>query len=258
MSDSNIDLFKGSDQNQEEDPTETNGGDVDYLAELVGEGKKYKDVQALAKSNKDKDDFIERLKGEAAAARSALRGEQKIDEFLDKLKNIKAPAAGVPNKDGNQPDPKDTNQPNMNNENETKGLTAVEVEQILERREKARIAEQNLKGALDIAKKSFGANYAATLKAKAEELGVSQEYITDVAKTSPQAFARLVGANGASQGTSSPQTMINSAALKDQKGNVKDSKYYKELRKKVGDAEFFKPQIQNELFRQVKALGDAF
>lgn len=257
MTESNINLFE-SDQDLEEDTSATNEG-ADHLADLVGEGKRYRDAQALAKAVKDKDEFIERLKKENATARSALRGEQKIDEFLDKLKTIKTPVAGATNQDGTNPDQKKHEPAPMNNETETKGLTAVEVEQILERREAARKAENNLREALELAKGAFGANFGATLKAKAEELGVSQEYITDVAKTSPQAFARLVGAQGGNKGSAGPaQTVVNSAALKDNKGNVKNSQYYKELRKKIGDAEFFKPQIQNEIFRQVKALGDAF
>ena len=59
----------------------------DYLAELVGEGKRYKDPQVLARSAVEKDNFIERLKTEGAQLRAELNTRIKYEEFLDKLKS---------------------------------------------------------------------------------------------------------------------------------------------------------------------------
>jgi len=252
-------LLFGSDQGNAGAP-QTNESNEDYLAMYVGEGKRYKDVAALAKGAKDKDDFIERLKQEAAAARSALRGEQKIDEFLDKLKSVNS-APGASNTQVTTPDGTNTNQPTTQPQTPTqKALTPAEVEELLEQREARKNAEANLKEAQRIAQAAFGANYPTVLSEKADELGVSKEYLTNLAANSPAAFARLIGAEGKQEaGSGLPRTQVNSAALRDATtGAVKNGAYYKQLRKQIGDAEFFKPGVQNELFRQIKVLGDAF
>lgn len=62
------------------------GGDADYLTSLVGEGKKYKDVQALAKAYAHLDIHTNELKEKLD---NRLATEERINEILDHLKRNK-------------------------------------------------------------------------------------------------------------------------------------------------------------------------
>ena len=66
------------------DPTTIDPATIENpLETLVGEGKKFKDADALARAAIEKDRFILQLQAENAQMRTSLKGEQKIDEFLD-------------------------------------------------------------------------------------------------------------------------------------------------------------------------------
>lgn len=235
-------------------PDDQNEG-VDPAAELIGEGKKYKDLTAAAKALLEKDRFIERLKAENAEARGALRGEAKMDEFLEKLRA--AQNSGTASTSVTTQGEPSTNQ-NPNN-NETKALTVDEVQKLMDARERAAAEQRNLDASITKVREAFGANYKVVMTQKAEELGMTQEYLLNLAKTQPKAFAKLVEADVAPQGRASPPTSsVNTAALGNKRSGEKNSAYYSALRKQIGDAEFFKPSIQNQLHKDAQRLGEAF
>lgn len=229
---------------------------VDYAAELIGEGKKYKDNQAAAKSLLYKDQHIARLEAEAAALRNAVKGEQKIDAFLDQLKTYKAPVAGDQSNVGTPPMGNDSNQPS----NQKAPLSIAEVEALLEQKERSKTESQNYALAVAAAKQAFGADYVQVLAAKAQELGVAPNYLNDLAKTQPNLFIKLVGAEQTNKGGPGlPNPSVNTAGLIARApSGEKTQKYYSELRKKIGDAMFFKPDVQGEMHRQAQKLGPAF
>jgi hypothetical protein len=68
------DLFTDDQTTEHSDKNTPNQGSVagDTLAELVGEGKKFKTVEDLAKSKVQADQFIEQLKTESAEMRRRL------------------------------------------------------------------------------------------------------------------------------------------------------------------------------------------
>lgn len=245
-----------ADQADIEDNAPDQGETNDYAAELIGEGKKYKDLSAAAKALIEKDRFIERLKAENAEARASLKGEAKMDEFLSKLQQINS---GTASTSANPQGETATNQNYNNNETPSKALTVDEVQKLLEDRERAAAEKRNLEASIQMARDAFGANYKVVMTQKAEELGMSQEYLLNLAKTQPKAFAKLVEADAAPQGrTTAPSTSVNTAALNTKRAGEKNNEYYKTLRKQIGDAEFFKPSIQNQLHKDAQRLGPAF
>lgn len=236
------------------DQTDQDG--VDIAAELIGEGKKYKDLSAAAKALLEKDRFIERIKAENAEMRASLKGEQKMDEFLEKLRA--AQNTGTASTSANQQGETSTNQ-NDNTTQVTKALSIDEVQKLLEERERKAAEEANLAKSIQMAKDAFGANFKAVMTQKAEELGMSQDYLLNLAKTQPKAFAKLVEADVPPQGrTTPPPNSVNTAALGNKRTGEKNNEYYKALRKQIGDAEFFKPNIQNQLHKDAQRLGPAF
>jgi len=231
----------------------------DYAAELIGEGKRYKDLSTAAKALVDKDMFIERLKAEAAEARAALKGEQKMDDFLEKLKQAQNLTNGSQSNQHNNAGEDGSAQQNSNNNPNTKPLSIEEVQELLERREKEKAEQANLQLAVSKVKETFGANYSQVMKQKAEELGMSPEYLTNLAKVQPKAFLKLVEADSAPNNrANAPNSSVNSAAMSGKKTGERTNEYYRSLRKQIGDAEFFKPKVQNQLHSDMLRLREAF
>lgn len=235
------------------DPTPIVQEGTDFVSQLIGEGKKYKDAQALAKAVLDKDAFIEQLKSENFQMRSSLRGEQKIDEFLDKLNKSPSPSTVVAST------PVTNQSENTDQTNQTKALSQEEIIKILEQRDNAKQAEMNLRLAVDQVKKVYGANYTQVMKTKAEELNMSPESLTNLAKNQPAAFLKLVEADKLPQTQGNlPKSSVNTSAMNNSNSGQKTQKYYRDLRKQVGDAVYFSPKIQNELMKSALELGNAF
>lgn len=232
-------------------------GDVDVAAELIGEGKKYKDLSAAAKALLEKDRFIERLKAENAEARASLQGEAKMDAFLEKLRA--AQNSGTASTSAYQQGEPSTNQNNTNNQTPSKALTVEEVQKLMEDRERTAAEQRNLDSSIARVREAFGANYKAVMTAKADELGMPQDYLLNLAKTQPKAFAKLVEVDVAQQGRgTAPASSVNTAALNGKRTGERNNEHYRALRKQVGDAEFFKPKIQNQLHMDAQRLGEAF
>lgn len=56
-----------------------------YLGKLVGEGKKFSDVEGLAKGKLESDQMISFLENQAKELREELQKRSTLDEFMQKL-----------------------------------------------------------------------------------------------------------------------------------------------------------------------------
>lgn len=235
----------------------TENTDRDYAAELVGEGKKFKDIQALARAKAESDAFIERLKAENAEMRASLRGEAKLDEFFDKLKNIQNHSGNGSTSNTMSDEP--ATQKNSNNESKP-ALSVDDVNALLEQREQKRQEALNLEFAKTKLREAFGANAGSVLKTKAGELGMTEDQLDAMARTQPKAFLRLVEADKVSAPNSAaPRTQVNTAAIaKNANGEIRNNEYYRNLRRKIGDAAFFRPEVQKQLNEDMLRMRDAF
>ena len=73
-------IFDATVEQSTEDTPETS-----YYDRMVGEGKKFKDNEALAYSNFEKDRFIEQLKREQKELRDDLNSRLNMEELVNKL-----------------------------------------------------------------------------------------------------------------------------------------------------------------------------
>ncbi len=162
-----------------QDPT------ADPVADLVGEGKKFKDVAALAKGKLESDAFIKRLEDEKAAMRAELDKKVRADEALEELKREIAELK----EQGTQRQPK---------EHTTPALTEADVRALIARTitedDSRRTASDNIKRANAAVVDHYGSLDKASeaVKGKARELNVSVDFLKEMAAKSPAAFAKLV------------------------------------------------------------------
>ena len=165
----------------------------DYLSELVGEGKKYSDASALARSRLEADNHIARIEKENAGIRAELQKRLSMEELLTKLQpQAQAPVAGkdnqVTNSDGVQNQPLTANGPQVTPEDIQKLVQSE-----LSKARAVDSATNNLQFAKSKLREAFGDNYKEVLDAKVKELGVTQDYLNRLAMEQPNVLLKLVG-----------------------------------------------------------------
>lgn len=150
------------------------------LEDLVGPDKKYKTSEDLVKAVHEKDRFITRLQEENAEARQAVTRQLTIDEILTQIRSATPPAVQSPPQEPREPDQQKT--PDVN-EIVKQALTQREIEQKHQR---------NLETVTNKLLEKFGSDAQLHLNKKAQELGVSVEYLQGQAKENPSVFFRLI------------------------------------------------------------------
>jgi hypothetical protein len=226
---SDKDIFSGSDQSTNEtNKTDVNNGTsgdptTGPLAVLVGEGRKYRTVEDLAKAYMSADDFIERIKGENASLREQLGKAKTIDEVLERLKA--EPSAASQDKD-DKPTPS--------------GLSVQDVRQIVSDTltgvESARAREGNLRKADAEMKKLFGEKAAAVFEKEASTPAM-RKALMDLASVSPDKFIALFVPKNNSGTSIETNTSVNTAALSGDMASGRGAdpsckEYYDNLRRK--------------------------
>lgn len=236
---SDKDLFDNTDQGIDETK--------DYLAELVGEDKPYKDAAALAKAVAFKQHHIENLETETKGLREELTGRQRLQDLVEKLASAQKP----PSEDtGNQSGSKDDNRGNVLNSEDLRKLAR---EEVLEQHRSVQRAE-NLKAVDKICREKLGPNYSTRLKQQATALGMDPSSLNDVAANNPQVFYRIMGLDRSQEHDSglAPPSGVNTTGLVSPK---RTEEFYKELRKK-DPVTYWSPKIQNELHAmKAKEMG---
>lgn len=221
----------------------------DPLTELVGEGKKFKDAAALAAGKIESDKYIEQLKAELAGLRKDLGeaskgnvGDAAVQALIERIEAA-------------------TKAKNPDNQGAT--LSKEEIERLvkdgikteqsqLDRRSNYAKANAELlnsfKGNADQAKKH--------LDERATALGMTKESLTEMASTNPKMFRELFVPTAKVYSTGNVLPAGSTAPLGDQSGE-RGKSHYDKLRKELGN-KFWDPAIQQQIFRDRKALGDKF
>jgi hypothetical protein len=175
------------------------GATSSFVERLVAsKGEQWNDPEVIAKGKVEADDHIKSLEQQLKDLREDLGKQDYSKQLLETLQQSKAqgtpPAAVV--QEGTQP-----------------AVTPVEAEtieslvaQALQKRETIATAESNLALANASMVETFGTEAAATVQAKANELGMSLDSLRALAAQSPAAFASLIGSAPVSQAGSAPRT----------------------------------------------------
>jgi hypothetical protein len=244
------DLFDQNNLPQDDiDPTKN------YYEELVGEGKKFSDNEALAKSIVHKDSFIERLKAEQAGLRQELNTRVKMEEFIDKmntLSQVKSPSNGQ-------------DSPGRTTEDNPKGLTDEDLNKLLDtklsEREKQLKATLNVEQVKQKLQEALGPQYATKLEQMTNTLGLSREYLNSIASTSPAAFLKLVGIEEKKSRddifTPPPRSQVNPDTQVSFNSGSRNVKYYENLFNNDPE-KYWSPKVQNEMHADRKKLGARF
>jgi len=179
-----------SDQSGNFDITKQGVSQPDIVAELVGEGKKFKTVEDLAKGKLESDVFIDRLKTENKALREALDTEGNPDEVLNRI------TALLNSKDGTK-----NTTPQTSNQSTKESLSKDEVLALLSEQDKTKQAKNNVDSFNSTVNKIFGDKAGEVVSTRLKDLGLDGQTFTTLVASSPQAALRMIGVtSGQNQG----------------------------------------------------------
>ncbi len=212
---------------------------------LVGEGKKYRDANELAKGYDNAERHLMELRRDNAQMR-------------EELELLKANTNNRPNTDeGNrQPDPV-VPTPDIAPKDEKEFRNRLREE--MENFDQEKRALNNMEAAARRIADHFGdpAKANEAVRRRAEELGVSVDWLRDSAARSPEAFYATMGLNNPASPrmTPTPRSDVR-FDRQDMRGEKKYSDY-QELRR-TDKRKYFSPEVQREMQEQAKKLGPAF
>lgn len=243
------DLFNGAAPTQvpQVDPNKN------YLEDLVGEGKKYKTPEELAKSRIHADLHIANLEKELEGLRQEFSQTKRLGDLVDQLANLNKPA--------------DPPKPVITPGDETPGTSLDPakleemVQNLLSQREQQSLAQRNLNEVKNRLTEAFGPGYPEKLSQKANELGLSKEALNELAAKSPAAFYTLVGVSGQEQAKPSngfvPPASTRSPA--NSSGNPVDrTKSFYDNLKKTNPVLYWDKSTQQAMHKDAIRLGAAF
>ena len=252
------DLFSNKNEDQFQLPPEYDPN-VNYVEQLVGEGKKFhapdekEAINKLAFSKLESDRFVERLKQEQATLRSDLMARQRLEDLVTRLGTSEQNKQAPSTEDNQDQERMNT----VNNQQDFKGMTAEEVTALLDERMRTKA---NLDRVTNSLKSVYGDNYETVLNAEAKVLNVSKDFVNNLAKTNPDAFIRMFvkDKSQTDMSVSPPTSSVNTSLPSGMTSNgIKTQKFYEDLKKK-SPAVYWSPKVQQQEYEDAKKLGPAF
>lgn len=232
-----------------------------YLDELVGEGKKFKTVEDLARGKAESDLYIQtvntradqlrddylQLREQLNARDSEATAQAKFDEMLSRYETIR----NNPQSPVEPPERKPTPQFDPSK------LDSL-IEEKLLKTEADRKAATNFSSVQKKLKEQLGSNYQSVLQERMNELDLTTEDINSLARKSPTAFFNTLGLNQQQQESlvSGPRSTQRSS-FAPKAAEKRTWSYYENLRK-ANPKIYYDPKIANQMHDDAIALGPEF
>ena len=193
--------------------------DKDYVAELAAKGRSTA-PNDLAKANVHATRHISVLEAELKALREEREAGLKMKDFLDRMETLRSPGT---NQDTPIPDQTQVNQ-SAKIEDIDKLLDAKFQQKSEQQRQEA-----NIKAAKARLREAFGDEFPTRLKQDAESLGVSVDWLNEIAATNPNALFRILGVDSGTPRTAQAPVRGTVSLGGGSGSNQKNQKFYDNL-----------------------------
>lgn len=230
----------------------------DYLNELVGDDKKFKDLNSLAKGKAYSDAYIEHqnrqldlLKQDYARLREDYTSRAKLEELIDQLSKVQQPASSANNQSANE----DRHNPPQFDPAQIEEL----VSKSMTKREMERKEQENLNLVRSKLTEHFGENYQNALKKHVDELGMSAEEFQATARRNPKLLFKALELDQRRDDNDLFQAPPRTEQRSSFAPNVpkRTWNYYEELRRTKPDL-YWEPKTQDQMHKDHQTLGAAF
>ena len=227
-----------------------------FLEHLVGENRKFASVEDLAKGKYYADqtnDLYKKRLDDLELDYKRLREENmtkaKLEDLIDQLSSKQLASSELP--EAKEVTPKPTIDPK-----EIESLVSSKVQEI----ERSKIDRENLNQVISKLKERYGTDYQNTFKQQIDQLGLTPEEATSLAKRSPSAFNRMFGLDAQQQKTDN-LAPIRSSTRNDNFAPTAEKKrtwsYYQEQMKKDPNLKFDR-QFNVQMAKDAVDLGETF
>lgn len=245
-------IFDSATTGTETSEDKTTSSESSFLEKMVGEGKKFKDIEALARGKFEADNHIREITTTLDELREELARQDYAKSLLEHLD--KGSDAG---KESQPPLEKPSSSNTETTSQSASDLKAL-VEKVLTEKEKDRLYSQNVQTVTEEMERHFGDKSGQILRGKSQELGMSVEKLKEIAASSPTAFLQLIGINQSKKPT---QATLPSSSVRSETFNPnsqdRDFEYYQKLRKE-NRSMYYTPKIQNMMIQDRERLGSRF
>lgn len=238
MTDNLID--KGTDNTDQLDPS------VNYLKELVGDGKKFKTPEDLAYGKAQSDSYIkilerqmDQLRTDYEAARVEAAARTRVEELLNKF------------------DKPGTKEPTVPETPPKSEISLAEIETLMANKIQQTETERRQKENLDRVKSELNRRFGNNLEHHLKEVGLDGESAAQLAKVNPQLVLKALGVEKSSdQGFTAPprNTSVNTP---NRNAPQRTWQYYQDLFKSNPSLKY-DPKTNTQMQKDYAALGQTF
>lgn len=235
-----------------ETPVQGNDQPESFMNELVGEGKKFADVEALAKGKWHSDKYATKLESENEELRKELERRLTIEEYIQKTNQSTSKTSN----DDSERDDEVTQALNQLNPDKLKGDVLEQVKQLLETQKKQSTAESNVAKVRESLQSIWGPSFAQKLNERAVELHMSQDDLGKLAETNPQAFLAIVAPKAPQRQSHEPPRSTRN--MPQSQGSGDRTKSYYDRLKQENPRAYLSREIQIQEHKDAIRLGAAF
>lgn len=235
------------------DPVDEN---KNYFEELVGEDKKFKSVEDLAKGKAQSDSYIKTLEERLDEMREdylKLREEHmagpKLQELLDKLDSEKQLTR----------EPPKTQEVDKATAFDPKTVESL-ISSSIQKHEQTKKEQENYTLVKNKLIEQFGSKYQESLKARSEQLGLSENEVNEMARKNPKLFTKTFDLDAkppVDNFQAPPRSERRSDTFAPRAPQKRNWAYYQDLRKKDPVA-WLDPKIAVQMEKDSQAQGSAF
>ena len=220
------------------------------LNDLVGEGRKYKTPDELAKAYANLERHARTLEGENADIRAQLDVNANTPNPTDEGHNGREQAPS-----GDNHDAPPNKAPTSGKEVDFRSQIREEVQALNDAERQRNNVEAAASKMIEVYGDSAKANEAVVKRAG--ELGVSVDWLKDSAARSPAAFLATMGitSHGSSSSTPASHTEVN--LNRQNTGNLRNFEYYDKIRKDNPKL-YFSAATQTEMMNEARKQGSDF
>jgi len=246
------------------DPNSTQDDQIDpaknYLQELVGEGKKFRTPEELARGKAESDAYIktlERGRDELRQDYLKMREENvaraKLEELIGQLES----------KQQHQDSSADTTRPDEKNiqpQWDSKQIESL-VSSKIQEHELTRKQEQNFNMVRSKLQERYGNNYQSILKQQIDGLGLTEDFVNNLARQHPSVLFKTLDLDTQVQPNNfqaPPKSSDNrTSSFTPQGPKERTWSYYQEL-KKANPKAYYDPKTQVQMHHDAIALKEKF
>ncbi len=246
-----MNLLDDTNQNNDQVQIDQN---KNYLEELVGDGKKFKTPEELARGKAEADMYIEHMKQrhdelrqDYAKLREEYNAGPSLKELIDQMKA---------SKESNNDRTQFVNEDKSDTLDLTKVKEAARQEYLTLKQQETEERNYNSVQAKLIEK--YGPNYAQTLKQQVSSLELTSDFVNDLARKHPTVLLKTLGLDGEAQ-KEMFQAPPKSTDRSDPFGYTpkRTWSHYEKIRK-ADPTRYYDPKTQDQMFKDAAALGDSF